>query len=111
MPRKMNIGQAISNILEVMEDKGAGIEMDRQGLKELADVDIRTVSKDSLVDIREVTIDQSMGREERIADYIRQVKNPYCFCCDGVIVKMSFEESGETLEDKLASYVMLNLPK
>ena len=44
-------------------------------------MDICTVAKESLVDIRDVKIDVSKSREERISDYIRQVKNPYCFQC------------------------------
>lgn len=80
--------------------------MNVQELEELASVDIRTVSKESLVDIREVKIDKSMSKEERIADYIRQVKNPYCICCNGIIVKMSFEASDETLENKLKNYFL-----
>lgn len=84
--------------------EGMNMLMDVQTLRELADVDIFTVSKDSLVDIRDVKIDTSKSREERISDYIRQVKNPYCFQCNGIIVKMNFSQSGETLEDKLISW-------
>ena len=80
--------------------------MDVQTLKELAGVDICTVAKESLVDIRNVKIDASKSREERISDYIRQVKNPYCFQCNGIIVKMNFCQSEETLEDKLAGYFL-----
>lgn len=80
--------------------------MDVQELKELAGVDICTVAKESLVDIRDVKIDVSKSREDRISDYIRQVKNPYCFQCNGIIVKMNFCQSEGTLEDKLAGYFL-----
>lgn len=30
-----------------------------------------------LVDIRTVTVDKSLPKEERIADFVRQIKNPY----------------------------------
>ena len=79
------------------------MEMDAQTLQALAEVDIRTVSKESLADIKDVKIDRNLSREERITDYIRQVKNPYCVQCNGIIVKMNFSQSGETLEDKLTS--------
>lgn len=82
------------------------MEMDVQTLKTLAEVDIRTVSKESLVDIKDVKIDRNLSREDRISDYIKQVKNPYCVQCNGIIVKMNFSQSGETLEDKLASYFL-----
>lgn len=78
--------------------------MDVRTLRNLANVDICTVSKESLVDIRDVKIDASKDRNERISDYIRQVKNPYCFQCNGIIVKMNFSQSEGTLEEKLASY-------
>ena len=86
--------------------KGIDMLMDVQTLKELAGVDICTVAKESLVDIRDVKIDTSKSREERISDYIRQVRNPYCFQCNGIIVKMNFSQSEETLEDKLAGYLL-----
>lgn len=80
--------------------------MDVHTLKELADVDIRTVSKESLADIRDVKIDISKERDERISDYIRQIKNPYCFQCNGIIVKLNFSQSEGTLEEKLTDYFL-----
>lgn len=87
-----------------IEQARENVQMEIQTLRELAEVDIQTVSKESVVDIRDVRIDQSLNCEERIFDYIRQVKNPYCVQCNGIIVKMTFSQSGETLEDKLAGY-------
>ena len=48
-----------------------------------------------LVDIRTVTVDKSLPKEERIADFVRQIKNPYRFRCG------SFARNGATLEDCL----------
>ena len=72
---------------------------------ELARMEER-ISKAKALDIRDVKIDVSKSREERISDYIRQVKNPYCFQCNGIIVKMNFCQLEETLEDKLAGYFL-----
>ena len=41
-------------------------------------IDIRMVDTSSLVDIEQVQIQTELPQEERIADYIRQIKNPYC---------------------------------
>ena len=46
-------------------------------LQEMAAVDIRNVDKSTLVDLDDVEIHTELPLEERIADYIRQVKNPY----------------------------------
>lgn len=36
----------------------------------------------SLVDIRDVTVDKELPREERITEFVRQIKNPYRFSAD-----------------------------
>ena len=59
------------------------------------------ISVDALVDIRNVTVDKSLPREDRITEYVRQIKNPYCFRCGEFVVNTSFAEAGPTLEDCL----------
>jgi len=59
------------------------------------------ISADTLVDIQNVTVDKTLPREERIAEYVRQIKNPYCFRCGDFIVNASFANAGPTLEDCL----------
>lgn len=54
-----------------------------------------------LVDIRTVTVDKSLPKEERIADFVRQIKNPYRFRCGDFVVKASFARNGATLENCL----------
>ncbi len=80
--------------------------MEESKWEEMKNMDVRKADKNSLVDIRDVKIDTDLGQQERIADYIRQVKNPYCFLCDGIVVKMKFKEEGETLEERLEKYFL-----
>ena len=54
-----------------------------------------------LVDIRTVTVDKSLPKEERIADFVRQIKNPYRFRCGDFAVNASFARNGATLENCL----------
>ena len=54
-----------------------------------------------LVDIRTVAVDKSLPKEERIADFVRQIKNPYRFRCGDFVVNASFSRNGATLEDCL----------
>jgi hypothetical protein len=54
-----------------------------------------------LVDIRDVSVDKSLPKQERIAEYVRQIKNPYCFKCGKFTVTARFTENGLTLEDCL----------
>lgn len=77
-----------------------------QELQKMAEVDIRTVDPDTLVDIDTVKVDTSLSDEERIIDYIRQIKNPYCYLSHGVVVKVSFA-GRETLEECLSRCMKL----
>jgi hypothetical protein len=67
-------------------------------LKRMSEVDIRTVDRNELVDIETVEIRTDLPKEERIMDYIRQIKNPYCYLSHGVVVKISFSGK-KKLED------------
>ena len=48
-------------------------------VEEMKSVDVRTVDRDSLVDVTQVRIDEGLTKEERLKEFVRQVGNPYCF--------------------------------
>ena len=75
-------------------------------LKRMAAVDIRTVNPEELVDIESVKINQELPVEERVRDYVRQIKNPYCYISHGTIVKIGFSVN-RTLEECLAACVSM----
>lgn len=74
-------------------------------LEQMKSIDPRTVDRDSLRDIESVNIDTSLSKQERIADFIRQIGNPYCYKHGKYVVKVSFADTGVTLEDRLADYL------
>lgn len=59
-----------------------------------------------LVDIRNVTVDKNLPREERIAEYVRQIRNPYCFRCGKFTVRARFSDNGLTLEESLKGLLL-----
>lgn len=73
--------------------------------KQMRNVDVRTVERESLADISKIHIDTQMPREQRLADFVRQIGNPYCYRCGRVVVKVSFAETDATLEDRLEHYL------
>jgi len=79
------------------------IAMREMTLEEMKNVDIRTVDPGDLVDIRDVKISPDMSKDERIREFVRQVKNPYCYRVGRIAVKVSFADSGATLDDRLES--------
>lgn len=75
-------------------------------LEQMQHIDIRTIDPDVLVDVRNVSVNTSLPREQRMQDYLEQIKNPYCFKCGKTVVKVSFSDTDATLEDKLKKYLL-----
>ena len=66
--------------------------------------DIRTVDIRNLVDISEVKIDTTMKKTDRIQNFIRDIKDPYCFRCKNTVVKVSFCNEGGSFQELLQDY-------
>ena len=48
----------------------------------------------TLVDIRDVSVNKELSRDERIAEFVQQIKNPYHFKCGRFTVQASFSAEG-----------------
>lgn len=73
--------------------------------EKLKSVDPRTVERNTLVQRNSVRLDPDAPREERLREFIRQIKNPYCYLDEKTVVKISFSATDTTMEDCLAHYL------
>ena len=55
--------------------------------------------RDALVDIRDVSVNRDLPKEERIAAFVEQIKNPYRFRCGDFVINACFASGGTTIED------------
>lgn len=74
-------------------------------IEEMKNVDIRNVDKSLLVERSTIKIDPNAPREQKLQDYIKQIKNPYCYLDDDTVVKLSFAKTDVTMEDCFAHYL------
>jgi len=74
--------------------------------EKMKNTNIETVNKEELVDIQTVSVDKNLSKEERIAEFVRQIKNPYCFKCGKFIVRARYAENGPSLEECLQSVLL-----
>lgn len=79
------------------------IPIDMNALK---NIDVRTADPAALVDIRDVCVDTGLPRRERLLDYMRQIKNPYCYKHGKTIIKVKFADTDATLEDQLENFLL-----
>jgi hypothetical protein len=59
------------------------------------------INTDNLIDIRDVNVNKDLPKQERVAEFVRQIKDPYHFRCGKFTVTARFAEDGPTLEDCL----------
>ena len=62
-------------------------------LEKMKDVDPRTVDRSTLVQRKDVKVRSRGTKQERVMDYIRQIKNPYCYLEGKTVVKISFADT------------------
>lgn len=77
----------------------------QESLEAMHNVDVRTVDPATLRDIRDVEINTELPKEERILDFIRQIGNPHCYRHGKYVVKVSYNDTDVTLEQRLLSYM------
>jgi hypothetical protein len=76
-------------------------------LQKMREIDIREVDKNSLVDIQDVKIHTELSDRERMVDFIKQIGNPYCYVCNGIVVKIKFAGK-KSLEECLKATMFAN---
>lgn len=80
--------------------------MPQPSLDQMKNTDVLTVDPATLADLRNVSVNIALPREERVLDYIGQIKNPYCFLCGKTVVKIGHADTEATLEDCLERYLL-----
>ena len=81
-----------------MNNKTPKIKITREEIAQMKEVDIRAVDREALVDIKDVKINTELSDTERMIDFMQQIRNPYCYLCNGMVVKTRFVGK-QSLED------------
>ncbi len=65
----------------------------------------QTVDASELTDIREVSVDPNLDREDRIAEFRRQIGDPHHFRCGDIVVHAHYAQDGPSLADRLKQLI------
>ena len=71
----------------------------------MKNVNPKTVDRSKLIQRSSVRLDPAAPREERLRDFIQQIKNPYCYLDGKTVEKISFSSTDTTMEDCLEHYL------
>lgn len=62
---------------------------------------LEDINPDDVDEISSIKIDRRKPSNERILDFLTEIKNPYVFKMNGKLVRMSFSENGPTADECL----------
>jgi len=61
--------------------------------------EVNNVDLNELVDIRSIKVDKNLPYEERLLEYLRQIKNPYHCKCGKYSITFTYRKNGLSLND------------
>ena len=73
-------------------------------LEDMSKQDIETINRKELVDISTIHIRHDLPHTEKVLAFLEQIKNPYCFLCGDVPVRVCFADNGPELGQTLQNY-------
>ena len=71
----------------------------------MSKVHIYDLDKEKLVDVETLSIKEKES-EKRFLEFLEQIKNPYCYRCGDVGVKIEFDDTMPYLEPKLIEFLI-----
>ena len=80
-------------------------------IESMKQISIKECDKEQLVDLLSIAIDVERSKQERMLDYLRQVKNPYYFKVGDIAVRLVFDEGGRSFQECMEELVQANIGK
>lgn len=81
------------------------MELTKERLEEMVAVDVRTVDISTLTDLRDIEIDTSLPVPKKLDAFARQANNVYVNRIGEYVVKVRFQKSGASIDEKMAEYL------
>jgi len=93
--------------ISLKEDKQTGViilSITLERLQAMKNSTNEPINKESLVDIRDVRINQELPVTDRILQFIALTKNPYLYKYGDKVVRINFAETEVTFEERMKGY-------
>lgn len=69
-------------------------------------VNMNTVEVEKLADITTLEFDNSLPKEKRLAYVLEKLKNPLCFRCKDMGIKLEFDDTEPSLQEVLTNFLI-----
>ncbi len=76
-----------------------------EDLQAMSQVDITTVERENLTDLRDISIDTSKPVVNKLEVLVRQSQNIYIHNIGDYVVKVVHQKEGASIDDKIAEHI------
>lgn len=76
----------------------------KKQLVEMSEQNIETIDRNELADIAAVPIERDLPQNEKLLSFFEKIKNPYCFLCEGIPVKVCYRDDGPGFSQMLQDF-------
>lgn len=76
-----------------------------QELRQMQSLEISACEREQAMDIQAVQVDDSLGKNERILEYLQAVHNPYLFRVGAVVVRVKYKPDAPVLQEIISGFV------
>lgn len=90
-----------------MSEEETNRPITKEDLRIMQAVELGSVPRKDLVDIKDVVIDRNASEYDRLQSFCRQIKNPYLFRCGTFVVKIGPGGTGD-FQEALARGIVLS---
>ena len=80
--------------------------MTAEEYRALLDTDFSDADIEQLTDIRNIKIDKNLSQENRQAQFLKQVGNPYLLRRGSMMIKVSFANNGLSMEQAFENLLL-----
>lgn len=58
------------------------------------------------IELSTIPVNRDLPKSQRIYEYIKNIKNPYYFLCNGVAIRIEFTNEDITLEELVTNFLI-----
>lgn len=80
--------------------------MTAEEYRALLDTDFSDVDIEQLIDIRNIKIDKNLSQENRQAQFLKQIGNPYLLRRGSMMIKVRFANNGFSMEQTFENLLL-----
>ena len=73
-------------------------------LEDMSEQSIETINRNDLAELSVIHIRHDLPHIEKVLAFLEEIKNPYCFLCGDIPVRVCFSDNGLKLGGLLQDY-------